>query len=617
MDEIVPSAEEMLARQRARRAWLLFGLVALALSFIVLHAVGQYGRSSALSALEVQGRTDANLKVALLRAVLERPRALPFLLSRDRDVEEALSSPDPETRSALSRKLEDLIAGTNASVLYVINPDGITISASNWRETTSFVGSDYAFRTYFSGAMRDGTAEHFALGTVSKRPGLYISHRVGSASAPLGVVVVKMEFDQLESDWRDTQRPAFIVDPNHVVLITSIPSWRFMTTEVLAPRSVSAIRESLQFGDAPLLPLPISVVEQLEPEATIIRALLPGSGMATYLRIIVPVASTDWNLQYLLPIEAPVAAAMREVRLISAFALLLVIAAAAIWLRRRQAATMLIIREQAAREQLEARVVERTRDLSLARDSLQEEITNHRATEARLQAVQQDLVQANRLAILGQVAAGVAHEINQPLATIRAYADNSKVFLERRQTKPVAENLGLIAALTERIGTITDDLKALARRGRTAPEPVEVREVIDGALMLLRSRFTGRLDILGIEPMPGGLKVLGNRVRLEQVFINLFQNALEAVEDIDDAWVSVATAVLAADVIITVADNGPGIAPDILEALFEPFNSSKEKGLGLGLVISKDIVADYAGRIEVESSASGTRFMVHLKKASE
>lgn len=617
MDEIVPSAEEMLARQRARRAWLLFGLVALALSFIVLHAVGQYGRSSALSALEVQGRTDANLKVALLRAVLERPRALPFLLSRDRDVEEALSSPDPETRSALSRKLEELIAGTNASVLYVINPDGIAISASNWRETTSFVGSDYAFRTYFSGAMRDGTAEHFALGTVSKRPGLYISHRVGSATAPLGVVVVKMEFDQLESDWRDTQRPAFIVDPNHVVLITSIPSWRFMTTEVLAPRSVSAIRESLQFGDAPLLPLPISVVEQLEPEATIIRALLPGSGMATYLRIIVPVASTDWNLQYLLPIEAPVAAAMREVRLISAFALLLVIAAAAIWLRRRQAATMLIIREQAAREQLEARVVERTRDLSLARDSLQEEITNHRATEARLQAVQQDLVQANRLAILGQVAAGVAHEINQPLATIRAYADNSKVFLERRQTEPVAENLGLIAALTERIGTITDDLKALARRGRTAPEPVEVREVIDGALMLLRSRFTGRLDILGIEPMPGGLKVLGNRVRLEQVFINLFQNALEAVEDIDDAWVSVATAVLAADVIITVADNGPGIAPDILEALFEPFNSSKEKGLGLGLVISKDIVADYAGRIEVESGANGTRFMVHLKKASE
>src|SRR5690606_16113549 len=122
-----------------------------------------------------------------------RPRALPFLLSRDRDVTETLAGADPAGRSLLDGKLEELVAGTNAAVIYVIDGKGVAIAASNWREPTSFVGNDYSFRAYFSRAMAEGTAEHFALGSVSKRPGLYISHRVGSAAAPLGVVVVKME----------------------------------------------------------------------------------------------------------------------------------------------------------------------------------------------------------------------------------------------------------------------------------------------------------------------------------------------------------------------------------------------------------------------------------------
>ncbi len=600
-----------------RRTWIVFGIIALVTCAATFYAAGIYGRASAIATLETQGRTDANLKVALLRAVLERPRALPLLLSRDRDVEDALSASGPENKTALSRKLEDLVIGTNAAVIYVVGADGIAISASNWREDTSFVGNDYTFRNYFTRGMSEGKAEHFALGSVSKRPGLYISQRVGPAERPLGVVVVKMEFDQLESDWRDAQRPAFVTDDNHVVLITSIPSWRFMTTEPLPPQNVAAIRESLQFGDAPLLPLPLLQIEPMVGNAPIIRALLPGGADANYLRVTVPVASTDWDFQYLVPIEVPVATVVRELRLIAALGLLAILAVAAIWIRRRQVALMTIIEEQAARQELERRVIERTHDLSLARDSLQAEISNHRGTEAKLQGVQQELVHANRLAILGQVAAGVAHEINQPVATIRAYADNSKVFLERQQTKPVAENLDLIAGLTERIGTITEDLKALARRGRTPPEPVPLVDVMDGAVMLLRSRFTGRLDTLVFGAVSGDLQVMGNRLRLEQVFINLLQNALEAVEGRDDARVSVSVTSAANDVTISVSDNGPGIPAEILGSLFEPFNSSKERGLGLGLVISKDIVTDYGGRMEVETDETGTRFLVHLKKATQ
>ncbi|MES0155462.1 sensor histidine kinase [Mesorhizobium sp. M0018] len=609
------STPEQLAR-RARRAWLLFAAIALLIVTAALYGAGLYGRTAEVGTLAAQGHTDANLKVALLRAVLESPRALPLLLSADQQVRDALSQKNAAAIDVLNRKLEGLVSGTKASVLYVVGTDGLAIASSNWREPISFVGNDYRFRDYFSGAMQAGTAEYFALGNVSKRPGLYISRRVGDAAAPLGVVVVKMEFDQLEADWREANRPAYVSDENGVVLITSVPSWRFMTTAPLAAPKQAAIRDSQQFGDAPLVPLPIMHAQALSPDVSIVHAMTPGASDTEYLSLSTPIPSTPWRLDYLIPVEAPIAAAVREMRLLALGVVVPLLGLAAYLLWRRQSAQMRIAAEQAARTELERRVVERTEDLSRARDRLQAEITGHRSTEAKLQIVQQDLVQANRLAILGQVAAGVAHEINQPVATIRAYADNARTFLDRKQTGPAEENLGAIAALTERIGSITEELKAFARKGRTAAEPVELRGVIEGAVMLLRSRFAGRLDALAIDLPPPSLKVMGNRVRLEQVLINLFQNALEALDGRDDAHVQVSVDETADGVTVGVSDNGPGIPPAILKSLFTPFNTSKEKGLGLGLVISKDIVADYGGRIEVSSDDSGTRFTIHLQTAA-
>ncbi|MER9462810.1 MULTISPECIES: ATP-binding protein [unclassified Mesorhizobium] len=609
-----PTPEQL--GKRARRAWLLFAAIALVIVATALTGAGLYARRAEVAALAAQGRTDANLKVALLRAVLESPRALPLLLSEDQQVHDALQNKGAVTIDVLNRKLEGLVSGTKASVLYVTGVDGFAIASSNWRETTSFVGNDYGFRAYFSGAMQSGTAEYFALGNISKRPGLYISRRVGNAAAPLGVVVVKMEFDQLEADWHEANRPAYVSDDHGVVLITSVPSWRFMTTAPLAGPVAAAIRSSQQFGNAPLIPLPITRPEALSPDVSMVHAITPGGSDAEYLRLSTLVQSTPWRLDYLVPVEAPIAAAVREMRLLALGVVVPLLALAGYLLWRRQSAQMRIAAEQAARIELERRVVERTHDLSLARDRLQAEITDHRSTEAKLQVMQQELVQANRLATLGQVAAGVAHEINQPVATIRAYADNARVFLERKQTASAEENLGAIAALTERIGGITEELKVFARKGRTAAEPVELRGVIEGAVVLLRSRFAGRLDALDITLPPVTLKVMGNRLRLEQVLINLFQNALEALDGRDGARVEVSAQETAEGVALAVADNGPGISPAILKSLFTPFNTSKEKGLGLGLVISQDIVADYGGRIEVASDQAGTRFTIHLARAA-
>ena len=602
-------------KRRVRRAWLIFAVVFVIGAVLVGLAAEHYGRQAAVADLLEQGRTEINLKAALLRSVLERPRALPLVLSQDRDVSDALMTGSAADIDRLNRKLEALVTGTKASVIYVTNDRGVAIASSNWQEKTSFVGSDYSFRAYFRDAMAHGAGEQFALGSVSNRPGLYISNRVSVSGKMLGVIVVKMEFEQLENDWRDTGRPAFITGSQNVVLITNLPSWRFMTLGALDPAAAAAIRESLQFGGAPLQPLPLRQVSPLQNDVKQLRAVLPGGGEASFIELETDVATTNWVLHYLVPVQPTLADSIWRAMFV-AFALffgLSVLTAIVMW--RRQATLFGLARAAIARAELERRVRERTRDLSRARDLLQAEVSEHRNTEQRLKGVQQELVAANRLAILGQVAAGVAHEINQPLATIRAYAENAQTFLERQKIDTARENVGLIVDLTQRIATITDELRAFARKGRGAPEPVPLTNVLEGAVILLKTRFAGRIEAISIDLPSDDLKVLGNRIRLEQVFINLFQNALEAVQDKGDARVEVTVEKTPTGVVVTVADNGPGIPPEIRDVLFTPFNTSKEQGLGLGLVISKEILADYGGTISVESDETGTRFAVGLKGA--
>ncbi|HWU60402.1 MAG TPA: ATP-binding protein [Ensifer sp.] len=602
-------------KRRVRRAWLLFALVFAVGAILVAVAANRYGRDAAVAGLLEQGRTEINLKAALLRSVLERPRALPLVLSEDRDVSDALTTRSATDINRLNRRLEALVTGTKASVIYVTDEKGVAVASSNWQEKTSFVGSDYSFRAYFKDAMASGAGEQFALGSVSNRPGLYISNRVSSASRPLGVVVVKMEFEQLEQDWRDSGRPAFITGSQNVVLVTNLPSWRFMTLGVLEPAKAAEIRDSLQFGGAPLQPLPLRTEPSRSKDVGEVRAVLPGSGEASFLELTTDVATTSWVLHYLVPLQPVLGDSVGQAMFV-AFALyvgLSVLTAIVLW--RRQATLFGLARAALARAELERRVRERTRDLSRARDLLQAEVSEHRNTEQRLKGVQQELVAANRLAILGQVAAGVAHEINQPLATIRAYAENAQTFLERQKIDTARENVGLIVDLTQRIATITDELRAFARKGRGSPEPVPLRGVLEGAVVLLKTRFAGRIEAISIDLPADDTMVLGNRIRLEQVFINLFQNALEALQDKADARVEVSVEKTMAGVTVYVADNGPGIPPEIRSVLFTPFNTSKEQGLGLGLVISKEILSDYGGAISVESGETGTRFAVFLKGA--
>ena len=233
----------------------------------------------------------------------------------------------------------------------------------------------------------------------------------------------------------------------------------------------------------------------------------------------------------------------------------------------------------------------------------------------RFRAAREELAQASRLGTIGQITAGVAHEINQPVAAIRGFAENAGKFLDRGDAGKARDNLGTIVSLTERIGAIIAELRSFARRTTPTMGPVDIGPVIDGALLLVGDRI--RENGVAIERVGevAGLCCVADRVRLEQILVNLLQNALDALAGRPDPRIRIET-VAEGEVVITVADNGPGVDPDVADNLFTPFVTGKADGLGLGLGIARDIAREFGGTLDhIASPLGGAAFRLVVRRA--
>lgn len=599
-------------KRRRRASWLVLGLLALGALVVLDAVVAHVAERWALSQLRGTADAAVALRGAMLRSEIEKQRALPLVLAGDPGVQEALAAPQEGSLLALDERLERIAQESRAGAIYVIDANGLTRAASNFRTAESFVGSNYAFRPYFTGAMTDGQAEHFAFGTVSHRPGLYLSRRIEGPTGPLGVVVVKAEFGPTEEAWHSLPEPAFVTDERGIVLVASEPAWRFHATVPLDAAQRADIRASLQFGDAPLAILPIHPSRDL-PGAAFVAAP-PALAGQTFVASDAPLRTSGWTLHVLAPTAPSVPLATTAARSV---ALLLGVAGfgtVGLWTARRRSLARERDRAAAARRELEARVAERTQALSETNTRLTAEMEERRRTQAALGHMQDELVQANKLAMLGQIAASVAHEVNQPVAAIRTYAENARLFLERDDPASAASNLAIIENLTQRVGAITGELRAFARKAPADMEPVSLRAVLEGARLLVRHRLAEQKVALEIHLPVRDLVVRAARIRLEQVFVNLLQNAIEALDGRTNGRIRITARVDGGMAVVTVSDNGPGLSPAVREGLFMPFVTTKPEGLGLGLVIARDIVAECGGTFTA-GDGPGAVFILTLARA--
>lgn len=588
------------------------GVLVLCTAVVVWIGAGLVGRAGALDDLRAQTTASMPLAGSVLRSEIAKQRTVPLVLAGDPDIRAALAAPTPDRLAIVDRRLAALAATTGASVLYLLDRTGLAVAASNFSEPASFVGSDYRFRRYFTGAMAEGAAEQYALGTVSRRPGLYLSQRVDADGAPLGVVVLKAELAGVEDDWRRSGSLVFASDERGIVLATSRDELRYRTLHPIDPALAAGIRESLQFGGAPLTPMPLGA------EANGLTTLEENGASQHHLAVDQPLGDPrlPWRLHVLAPADAAMAAGMASARR-QALALAAVAATIGVYLMRRRRRALARQRDlHRAADELERRVLERTGELRDANGRLEAAIAARAVTERRLDELRIDLEQANRLATLGQITAGVAHEINQPLAAIRTYAENADRFLDRGDMPTARRNLAAVVDLTARIGAITETLRGFARRGRVPMEPIVLGEALDGAEMVLRGLLDGAGVAVTRDSALALLRVHGERVRLEQVLVNLLRNAVEASADRPEPRIAISAEPAGDDIRLHVADNGTGIAAETLRTLFTPFSTTKAQGLGLGLVIAKDILSEWGGDLSVASrTGEGATFTLRLRAA--
>ena len=589
-----------------------------AVSGLVLWQTASISRQIAFEEIEQRGRNTLNLLVENLRGDLEKFRYLPKVLSTDPVLVAALHAPgDADLIDRSNAELTRVSGVSGASDVYLMDATGLTIAASNWDAEKTFVGKNFRYRPYFQQAMDGQLGRYFALGTTSGERGYYFAHPVRGPGVPetgpvVGAVVVKLPVGHHEDSWARSDSEVVVVDDMGVVFMSTRPGWRYTSMQPLPEETLSAIRESRQYGSETLQELKTEPHE-LRPDGRFLLTVRDDAAQArrpgeSFLVVEESIPEAGWRVLLLsrtndVQIQVRTAVAVAAALLTS-----LAMAAVALHQRRRRLAERIALQER-ANSQLERRVEERTEDLMKANVDLQREVAERKRAEDEVRQTQASLVQATKLAALGQMSAGLSHELNQPLAAIRSYADNAKGFVGRGRVEQAVRNLGEISGLTDRMARIIRNLRTYSREEPVELRPVSVHTAIEEALTLLGQRIDAdRVEI--VKDLPDAdVRVIAGAVRLQQVFVNLISNALDAMQDSDVRRIAITVreAPERKSVLVDIADSGQGIREDEIDRLFDPFYSTKEvgKGMGLGLSITYGLVSQFGGTIAAANGETG------------
>lgn len=564
------------------------GLLVLAAAWLAYRLAHQ----RALDQMQAQGAAQIDYHTRELLGAIERFKNLPALLGAEPSLAALLQAPDQAQRvSAANQYLAFAQSRTGVSFAYLIDVQGRTRAASNWQQADSFVGHNYGFRPYFQDAMAGHTGVFYGIGVTTGKPGAFIAAPIRAGAAVIGVVAVKIDLSAFEDTWIQSGTQLALADKYGILFLAAQPGWRYRSLDPLSPPVLAQLQRTRQYGDIAQRPL--------RPQA----GPLPGTqGLALrvdrreFLVQARPLDQLEWRLLLFLDPRQAVNQGLLAAALVGLASALTLAGAGLGWQFRRRRVERLAARRELARveSELEQRIVTRTAELTAANDTA---------------------VQTGKLALLGQMAAGISHEISQPLAALRTMADNAGVFLSRNDTASARKNLGHIGDLCLRMGSIVGELKAFARKEPARLQPVPLSRVISSVLMLVephRRTVGGR-----IEADATALWVMADSIRLEQVLVNLVRNGLDAMEEQAVRQLDIHIACTASAVTLSIRDHGPGLSPDVQAHLFEPFFTTKPsgKGLGLGLALSQAIVKEMGAVLCARNAEPGARFDLTLQRA--
>lgn len=538
--------------------------------------------------------------INFLGASLSRYESIPHVLSTNPLLKNVLlNQQDEKSLQALNIYLEQIQNITESLDIYLIDALGVAISASNWRENHSFIGKDFSFRPYFQEAIAGNLGRYFAVGTTSNKRGYYFSYPIYSQASILGVIVVKVDITDIEKQSTGIARAGgyefAVADPDNIIFLSSINEWQLTSLTPIDQSRQYAINASKRYANRVINELilypPYKNTSNKEHKIYKINA---NTNQHDYLETHKAMNRAGWTVHIMTPL-APIYQSLPAIMLLYATLYLLLALAALLGYEKRKN----LLRIQQVNDMLEQRVKDRTQDLE--------------ASNRMLSETQDELIQAAKLTVIGSLSASINHEINQPLAAIKSYAQNTLTLLSRNKTEHVKDNIHTIISLTNRLATIVSQFKSFTRKSQGDDSATNIEQCIQDAMTIIQPEIDKQGVELKLITSTEHYEVWGDDIRLQQVLVNLMSNAILAMKRSKVKRITIRVE-KGEMLCIKIQDSGPGVQDSQMEKIFEPYyTTSDRQGLGLGLSISRRIIESMQGSIEVSNAVdAGAIFEICL-----
>ena len=503
-----------------------------------------------------------------LQSELQRNSIVPKILAQDPELIGALNSQD---FSRTTQRLISFVEEIGAASLTLLDRDGRTVASTDRND----LGSTNREKAFFVDALRSNETVFTLMPLETGGAEFYYSRRVEFQNRLIGVVVAEVDLHKFQRAWAGISDAIIVTDSTGKIILATDPQWRGLTEiEALARKPAKTAMEQAM---------------QLTADWT-------GYSKGTYLqgesvmRMEGRVPFRGWQI-----VSFTAYSSVREkVNVILALEIMgfaLLVTALLFLANRRTTVRLKLFEDESA-------------DLRRLNDRLQREIAEREKVQKNLEVAEQSLAQSSKLAALGEMAAAVSHELNQPLAAMKTYLAGARLLLKRSRPDEALSAFVRIDSLIERMGAITRQLKSYARKGSESFKPVDMYSALASSLSMMEPQLKHSNIRLEYIVSDKSAVVMGDRVRIEQVLINLLRNAVDAVKGVNNPEIEILLS-KGETVTLSVRDNGKGI--ENLELLFEPFHTTKKPGdgVGLGLAISSGIVKDLGGRLTARNSTQG------------
>ena len=562
-------------------ASLLLGAAGLAATHLLAE---QYQQRLVREQLE-EAANKANLQ---LDSELAKFKQAPAILSHDPRILGYFSK--QTTAQQLNLLLEDWASQSLADTIYIHDDSGTVVASSNYQDPKTFVGENFAFRPYFSQAINGDKSQYVGLGARSNVRGYFLSSPLYVAEEIVGVLTVKVSLENIEAILTSDGFDIVVLDNNQVVFLSSQPQWLYHSLQPLSSIQQQQIAQQRQYGlDQITLIDDFLALSQPVSE-------LPSKQLSQMGRFNVYPAATS-SQQYQVVALKGRETELKKVTQIDAIFLViysLVLLIAWSWRQTYKAKVALTT----LNHKLEETVNKRTLYLQQSNQQLQQTIHQYQESQSKLKQTEQELTQTAKLAVLGELSASINHEINQPLAALRTYSENSLKLLEMGRTDMVKSNLDKMLALNMSITDIIARLKVFTRKvTKQENHTANLHQAVNNATGILSALLIKQGITLRMTSISDDIQISIHPTELEQVLVNLIHNAAQALNQQPSPQIGLEWRLESQTCVLDIWDNGVGLPESKLSQLFDPFFTTKPEGLGLGLSISKRIIEAYHGSI--------------------